>query len=90
MHPRVDQAGLEVQEEVHEPEAGSCKCPDCGRPYSRNGAKQHERIEIEVRGHRRRIRRPRYRASCECARQQGKAVPEVIAPLEPALLRGTS
>lgn len=89
-HPRVDHAGLEVREEVHEPEAGSCKCPDCGRPYSRNGAEQHERIEIEVRGHRRRIRRPRYRARCECARRQGKAVPEVIAPLEPALFRGTS
>ena len=89
-HPRVDHAGLEVREEVHEPEAGSCKCPDCGRPYGRNGAEQHERIEIEVRGHRRRIRRPRYRARCECARRQGKAVPEVIAPLEPALFRGTS
>ena len=44
----------------------------------------------EVTGHMRRIRRPRYRASCECARQQGKAAAEVIAPLEPALFRGTS
>ena len=89
-HPRVDHSGLGVREEVHEPEAGRCECPDCGRPYSRNGEEQHERIEIKVRGHRRRIRRPRYRATCECARQQGKAAAEVIAPLEPALFRGTS
>ena len=32
----------------------------------------------------------RYRARCEFARRHGKAVPEVIPPLEPALFRGTS
>ena len=89
-HARVDRSGLEVREEVHEPEAGRCRCPDCGRPYSRNGEEVSERIEVEVRGHVRRIRRPRYRAACECARQQGKAAGEVIAPLEAALFRGTS
>ena len=89
-HGRVDHSGLDVREEVHEPEAGRCECPDCGRPYSRNGEERHERIEIEVRGYKRRIRRPRYRATCECAQQQGQAVPEVIAPLEPTLFRGTS
>ena len=89
-HPRADRSGLEVREEVREPEAGSCACPDCGRPYSRNGEERHERIEIEVKGHTRRIRRPRYRAACECARRQGKTVPEVVAPLPPALFRGTS
>ena len=89
-HARVDRSGLEVREEVHEPEAGRCQCPDCGRPYSRNGEEVSERIEVEVQGHVRRIRRPRYRASCECARQQGQAIGEVIAPLEPALFRGTS
>ena len=89
-HPRADHSGLEVLEEVHEPEAGSCRCPDCGLPYRRNGEERHERIEIEVQGHTRRIRRPRYRAACACARRQGKAVPEVIAPLPPTLFRGTS
>ena len=89
-HPRADHSSLEVLEEVHEPEAGSCKCPDCGLPYRRNGEERHERIEIEVKGHTRRILRPRYRAACECARRQGKAAPEIIAPLPPALFRGTS
>ena len=89
-HGRADRSGLEVRQEVHEPEAGSRQCPDCGRPYSRNGEEVSDRIEVEVKGHVRRIRRPRYRASCECARQQGQAVAEVIAPLEPALFRGTS
>ena len=89
-HPRVDHSGLGVREEVHEPEGGRCECPDCGRPYSRNGEEVSERVEVWIEGHIRRIRRPRYRASCECARQQGKAAAEVIAPLEPALFRGTS
>ena len=87
---RVDHSGLGVREEVHEPEGGRCECPDCGRPYSRNGEEVSERVEVWIEGHIRRIRRPRYRASCECARQQGKAAAEVIAPLEPALFRGTS
>ena len=89
-HPRVEHSGLGVREELREPEAGRCQCPDCGRPYSRNGEEVSERIEVEVQGYVRRIRRPRYRAACECARQQGKAAAEVIAPLQPALFRGTS
>ena len=63
---------------------------DGGQPYSRNGEEVSERVEVWIEGHIRRIRRPRYRASCECARQQGQAAAEVIAPLEPALFRGTS
>ena len=35
-HGRADRSGLEVREEVHEPEAGRRQCADCGRPYSRN------------------------------------------------------
>ena len=72
-----------------EPEAGRCQCPDCGRPYRRNGEEVSERIEVEVKGHVRRIRRSRYRAACACAQRQGQAVPEEIAPLEPALFRGS-
>ena len=88
-HPRVDRSGLEVRDEVREP-AGGCACPDCGRPYSRNGEEVSERIEVEVKGHVRRIRRPRYRATCECPPPPDRAGAEVIAPLEPALFRGTS
>ena len=88
-HPRVERSALAVQEECHEPEAGSLQCADCGCRYRRNGEEVSERIEIHVRGHVRRIRRPRYRAACGCAQRQGQAVPEVIAPLEPALFRGS-
>ncbi len=87
---RVDRSELTVREEIHEPEEGSCECPECGKPYSRNGEEISERIEIEVRGHTRRIRRPRYRASCQCAQRQGQPVPQAIAPLPPALFRGSS
>ncbi len=36
-HARVDLSGLRVQQELREPEADRCRCPDCGRPYRRNG-----------------------------------------------------
>ncbi len=88
-HARVARAGLAVREEWHEPEAVQRQCLDCGRPYRRNGAAVSDRIEIEVKAHVRRIRRPRYRAACECARRPGQAVPEVLAPLEPTLFRGS-
>ena len=84
----MDRSGLEVRDEVQEP-AGGCACPDCGRPYSRNGEEVSERIEVEVKGHVRRIRRPRYRATCKCPQPSGRTA-EVIAPLEPTLFRGTS
>ena len=90
-HARVARAraGLAVREEWHEPEAVQRQCLDCGRPYRRNGEAVSDRIEIEVKAHVRRIRRPRYRAACECARRPGQAVPEVLAPLEPTLFRGS-
>ena len=88
-HARVARAGLPVREEWHEPEAVQRQCLDCGRPYRRNGEAVSDRIEIEVKAHVRRIRRPRYRAACECARRPGQAVPEVLAPLEPTLFRGS-
>ena len=86
---RVKRSGLNLREELHEPPADSRCCADCGQPFSRNGEETSERIEIEVRGYTRRIRRPRFRAACACAQRQGKPVPAVIAPLEPALFRGS-
>ena len=88
-HPRVDRSGLPLREEVHEPGAERRQCLDCGQPYRRHGEQVSERVEVQVRGYLRRIRRPRYRAACTCARRQGQPVPEVSAPLEPALFRGS-
>ena len=87
---RTRRKDLAVQEEVHEPESGNCKCKDCGLPFARNGEAVSERVEIEVKAHLRRIRRTRWRASCECAAQRGESQPEVVAPPEPSLFRGTS
>ena len=42
-------------------------------------------MEVWIEGHIRRIRRPRYRAVCECVAGRG----EVLAALEPTLFRGS-
>ena len=82
---RVDRSGLPRREEVLEPEPGRCSCPECGLAYARNGEAVSERVEVAVEGHIRRIRRPRYRAVCECVAGRG----EVVAALEPTLFRGS-
>ena len=87
-HGRLDHSPLAVQEEVHEPAPESRVCAACGRAYAHNGAEVCERLEMQVRGYVRRIRRPRYRAVCDCA--PGPAPPQAIAKLEPALFRGSN
>jgi transposase len=66
-HGRRDHSHLPVQEEfVSLPEA-SLLCPHCGKPAVRMSATEDsELLEVEVRAHRRRIRRRRYRATCNC------------------------
>ena len=88
-HGRLKRSGLAVEEEWHEPPAGSCQCADCGLPYTRNGEQVSEWVEVRVQGYVRRVRRPRYRATCGCAQRAGRPVPEVLAALEPTLFRGT-
>lgn len=47
-------------------------CATCQRPYDRlDGSEDSEIIEVEVRAHRRVIRRKRYRPSCRCSSQPG-------------------
>jgi transposase len=47
-------------------------CPDCGAPYEEiPGTADGDILEIEVRAHRRRYRRQRYRQCCSCADQPG-------------------
>ena len=87
---RADRSGLPVREEWLEPEAERRQCAHCGQPYSRNGEAVSEWVEVVVQGYVRRTRRTRFRAGCECAQRQGQPVPEVIAPLDPPLFRGTS
>ena len=59
------------------------QCPQCGLPYENfPGTEDSETIEIEVRAHRRVIRRKRYRPTCQCAGNSGI----ITAPPAPKLI----
>ena len=88
-HPRADRSALPVRKERQKLAADERTCPDCGRPYCRNGQPVSERIEVEVQGYVRWVRRACFRAGCECAQRQGQPVPEEIARPPPTLFRGT-
>ena len=57
----------------------------CGNPYAANGTEESTLIEIEVKAHRRVIRRPRWRRTCDCA----SSPVEVSAPPVPRLFPNT-
>ena len=89
-HGRTQRPGLEERIEEHNPPAGACVCARCGQPYAPNGAEESTLVEIEVKAHKRVIRRPRQRRTCGCA----SSLMEVSAPpvprLFPRTLYGTS
>ncbi len=59
------------------------QCPQCGLPYEPfPGTEDSETIEIEVRAHRRVIRRRRYRPTCRCPGRPGI----ITAPPPPKLI----
>ena len=66
-HGRRDYSHLPVVEEfVALPEESLC-CPICGKPAAMmSGSEDSELLEIDVRAYRRRIRRRRYRPTCDC------------------------
>ena len=66
-HGRTRRPGLEEKTEEHNPPAEACVCSRCGQPYAPNGAEESTIVEIEVKAHTRRIVRPRWRRSCDCA-----------------------
>ena len=64
---RRDYSHLPVTEETSVSPSEECTCPKCGKPREEmTETEDSEVIEIEVRAHRRRIRRKRYRATCDC------------------------
>jgi transposase len=66
-HGRRDYSPLPVVEEFVSLPEESLRCPQCGKPaVPRADTEDSELLEIEVRAHRRRIRRRRYRATCNC------------------------
>ena len=78
-HGRTRRPGLEEREEEINPpkEARVCSC--CGKPYAAIGADISPLVEIDVKAHKRVIRRPRWRRACGCA----SSPIEVSAPGSP-------
>jgi transposase len=66
-HDRRDYSHLPVREEFVSLPEESLACPECGKPATvMSDTEDSEVLEIEVKPHRRRIRRQRYRAACTC------------------------
>ena len=85
-HGRTPRPGLEERVEEHNPPEEARTCGGCGKPYAAVGAEQSALVEIEVKAHRRVIRRGRWRRTCGCS-----ASPvEVSAPPVPRLFPNTS
>ncbi|MFH0980024.1 MAG: IS66 family transposase [Planctomycetota bacterium] len=82
-HGRRDYSHLPVEEEFVPLPAEALACPICGQPAARISATEDsELLEIDVRAYRRRIRRRRYRATCDC----DPARRTLTAPLPPKLI----
>lgn len=66
-HGRRDYSHLPVAEEFVTLSEESLVCPMCGKPAAMmSDTEDSEVLEIDVRAHRRRLRRRRYRAACDC------------------------
>lgn len=82
-HGRRDYSHLPVAEEFVTLPEESLVCPICGRSAAMmSDTEDSEVLEIDVRAHRRRIRRWRYRAVCDC----DPARRTLVAPLPPKLI----
>ncbi len=63
---------LPSEEEDHALAKDACRCGRCGLPFEEfPGTEDSEVIEIEVRAYKRKIRRRRYRPTCECEHLPG-------------------
>ena len=85
-HGRTPRPGLEERVEEHDPPGEARVCGGCGKPYAAVGAEESALVEIEVKAHRRVIRRGRWRRTCGCAASPA----EVSAPPVPRLFANTA
>ena len=84
-HGRMQRPELRERTEKRNPPKDARACSCCGKPYVANGERVTTVIEIEVKAHKRRIVRPRWRRSCDCA----SSPREVTAAPEPRLFDTT-
>ena len=89
-HGRTQRPGLDERTEEHNPPPDACVCGRCGQPYAPNGAEESTLVEIEVKAHKRVIRRPRWRRTCECASSPMEVSAPPVPRLCPRTLYGTS
>ena len=85
-HGRTPRPRLDERVEEHEPPVEARTCGGCGKPYAAVGAEESTLVEIEVKAHRRVIRRGRWRRTCDCASSPA----EVSAVPAPRLFPNTS
>ena len=87
---RRDFSHLPATEAVSELPKAERTCPGCGKPLAEmTDTEDSEQIEIDVKAHRRVIRRRRYRKTCTCPGCQTTTAP-APAKLIPKSLLGTS
>jgi transposase len=80
---RRDYSHLPAVLEDHPLSADQCQCSRCGQPFADfPGTEDSEILEIDVKAHRRVIRRRRYRPTCSCGLHPGI----VAAPPPPRLI----
>jgi transposase len=80
---RRDHSQLPAVVEEHELSGDHCRCRNCGRPFAAvSGTEDSTILEIEVKAHRRIIRRHRYRPRCDCGVHAGL----ITAPPAPRVL----
>ena len=89
-HGRTRRPGLKERSEEHNPPPDACVCGRCGQPYAPNGAEESTLVEIEVKAHKRVLRRPRWRRTCECASSPMEVSAPAVPRLFPRTLYGTS
>ena len=68
--PKRDYAHLPIVSEMQEIPENECICPCCNAPYADMGATEdNDVIEVKVQAHVRRLKRKKYRRTCNCQSQ---------------------
>ena len=88
---RREQPHLPVIEQIIELPPDERACPNCGKPrQAMTATEDSEQIEIDVKAHRRVIRRKRYLQTCDCPNCQKTITAPAPPKLIPKSLLGTS
>ncbi len=67
---RTDRGHLPQRQAVSEPQ--ECACPDCGKPYRKDGNQQSTIYELQLEAVARKMVRQRLRPQCDCAGARGR------------------